>query len=85
MAISQQKDGLLLFRISGISRNKLRGVLRFPRNHSTVGVYRGRGGGMMLGHVADGAPTLILNKRWVTLIVIINMQPCLWNAYYAIM
>ena len=24
-------------------------------------------------------PPLILNKRWVTLIVIIIMQPCLWN------
>ena len=24
-------------------------------------------------------------KRWVTLIVIIIMQPCFWNAEYAIM
>ena len=29
--------------------------------------------------------TIILIKRWVTLIVIIIMQPCLWNAEYAIM
>ena len=41
-------------------------------------------------HIANapphaGATTLILSKRWVTLIVIIIMQPCLWNADYAIM
>ena len=34
--------------------------------------------------LASGA-TIILIKRWVTLIVIIIMQPCLWNAEYAIM
>ena len=28
---------------------------------------------------------IILIKRWVSLIVIIIMQPCLWNAEYAIM
>ena len=26
---------------SGVFRNKLGGVLRFPRNHSTAGTYRG--------------------------------------------
>ena len=26
---------------SAVSRNKLRRVLRFPRNHSTAGTYRG--------------------------------------------
>ena len=26
-------------------------------------------------------PTLILSKCWVTLIVIIIMQPCVWNAF----
>ena len=34
--------------------------------------------------VADGGATIML-KRWVTLIVIIIKQPCLWNAEYAIM
>ena len=38
-----------------------------------------------LASVADGGATIILIKRWVTLIVIIIMQPCLWNAEYAIM
>ena len=38
-----------------------------------------------LASVADGGATIILIKRWVTLIVIIFMQPCLWNADYAIM
>ena len=33
----------------------------------------------------SGGATLILIKRWATLIVIIIMQPCLWNAEYAIM
>ena len=33
-----------------------------------------------LARVADGGATIILKKRWVTLIVIIIMQPCLWNA-----
>ena len=32
-----------------------------------------------------GGSTLILSKRWVTLIVIIIMQPSLWNADYAFM
>ena len=39
----------------------------------------------MLRYVADGGATIILIKRWVTLIVIIIMQPCLWNDEYAIM
>ena len=39
----------------------------------------------MLRYVADGGATIILFKRCVTLIVIIIMQPCLWNAEYAIM
>ena len=38
-----------------------------------------------LASVADGGATIILIKRWVTLIVKIIMQPCLWNAEYAIM
>ena len=37
-----------------------------------------------MASVADGGATPILIKRWVTLIVIIIMQPCLWNADYAI-
>ena len=31
----------------------------------------------------DRGPTIILSKRWVTRIVIIIMQPFLWNADYA--
>ena len=38
-----------------------------------------------LTSVADGGATIILIRRRVTLIVIIVMQPCLWNADYAIM
>ena len=38
-----------------------------------------------LASVADGGAAIILIKRWVTLIVIIIEQPCLWNAEYAIM
>ena len=38
-----------------------------------------------LASVADGGVTIILIKRWVTLIVIIIKQPCLWNAEYAVM
>ena len=38
-----------------------------------------------MASVADGGATIILIKRWVALIVIIIMQPCLWNANYAIM
>ena len=38
-----------------------------------------------MASVAAGGATIILIKRWVTLIVIIFMQPCLWNADYAIM
>ena len=40
---------------------------------------------LCLTSVADGGATIILIKRWVTLIVIIIKQPCLWNAEYAIM
>ena len=40
---------------------------------------------LCLAGVADGGATIILIKRWVTLIVIIIKQPCLWNAEYAIM
>ena len=39
----------------------------------------------MFGQVADGGAAIIVVKRWVTLNVIIIMQPCLWNAEYAIM
>ena len=38
-----------------------------------------------LASVADGGATIILIKHWVILIVIIILQPCLWNAEYAIM
>ena len=38
-----------------------------------------------LASVGDGGAAIVLIKRWVTLIVIIIMQPCLWNAVYAIM
>ena len=33
--------------------------------------------------VADRGPTIILSKRWVTRIVIIIIEPFLWNADYA--
>ena len=42
-------------------------------------------GNVNLASVADGGATIILIKRWVTLIVIIFVQPGLWNADYAIM
>ena len=38
-----------------------------------------------LACVADGGAAIVIIKRWVTLVVIIIMQPCLWNTVYAIM